>query len=154
MSIATELAARYNSQQLIELTNSRDPSQTTVNTAVRDQACTSAQTWFETYTEEAYDSTVGIHVELVVEGVIALLQKWGGSSPTVGAVSWSAWKDDCRDMKSTRSRARITPTTNSELTPSDENPSGGTVRPWSDDREWSGLVPQRGGRDDVNPDVG
>src|SRR5688572_11891060 len=99
MALSDEVGNRYNAQQLLELTNSRNPEAVAVDTVVLGRACTAATEFFETYAQQDYDPTSQVHIETVVAGVIAVLQRWGGASASVAPVSWSAWKDDCRDLK-------------------------------------------------------
>lgn len=145
-ALATAVEARYHEQQLKELTNPRDASATTINSTKLEQACTSVQTYFGTYAQETYDSTVDIHVEVAVRGVVALLQSWGGSAQGVARIKWDAWLEEVKAVRNTRARARIEPATTSELTPSDEVTDGEEVRPWADRQHYRRLLPEQGTR--------
>lgn len=145
MALSDDVIARVPSGMLVALTNPRGGAAPTSNdSGWLERACTSIQTWFETYAQEPYDSSVGIHVEVAVKGVVALLKTWGAGEYAMSAESWDAWRLECERVRETRSRGRIVPTTSSELTPSDEVSPGSTVRPWSDPAHLRGLVP--GGR--------
>ena len=98
--------------------------------------------------QETYDSTVTIHVEVAVRGVVALLQSWGGVATGVFTITWDAWKEECREMRGTRARARMLPVSTSVLTPSVEG-TGSTVRPAFDIAKFDALIPGRGS--DVTP---
>lgn len=152
MALSDEVIARYPAQVLVEVTNPRDPSASSNGTTLLDQAAASIQNaWFKQYAQQEYDSTDAMHVEVAVDGVMALLFKWGATLRGVARTEWETWVAAARDLASVSSRARIVPTTNSELTPSDENPTGGIVRPWGDPTHFAGLV--LGGSPDPDPDT-
>lgn len=154
MSLSDDIIARVPEQTLIEHTNQRGSNAGSINTTALDQAATDVQTWFQTYAEEAYDSAAAIHVQVCIKGTMSLLRNFGGQIYGASADWWAAFKEDCTSVRATRARARIQPSTNSKLTPSDENQTGKPLRPWSDDRFFSGLTLRRGGEPGINPDDG
>lgn len=145
-ALATAVEARYPAQVLNELTNPRDSTATSFNSTKLEQAVTSVQVYFATHAQEDYDSTVGIHVEVAVRGVIALLQSWGGSAQGVARIKWDAWLEEVKAVRNTRARARLEPATNSELTPSDEVDGTQEVRPFADRQRYRRLLPEQGTR--------
>lgn len=147
MTLATEVQARVPAAVLVSLTNPRDADATTVNATTLAQACSSIEAWFGAYAQETYDGTVAIHLECAIKGVIGLLREWGGGHYEGSKSFWADFKAECETVRATRSRARVTPTTTSELTPSDENPTGAEMRPWSDDSAYRRIVPTRIGSD-------
>ena len=151
-ALAEAVTLRYPEQVLKELTNVRDPSATSVDSQRLEQAVTSVQVYFSTYAQESYDSTVGIHVEVGVRGVIALLQSWGGSAQGVSKIRWDAWLEEVKAVRDTRARARIEPATTSELTPSDEVDGGQEVRPFADRQRYRRMLPQQGTRNEDGQD--
>lgn len=111
MALSDEVALRYASQVLKELTNPRSTSASSIDATKMTQACTSVTAYFGLYAQAAYDSTKAIHVEVAVRGVVALLQSWGGASQGVQRIKWDAWVEECRAVRDTRARARIQPRT-------------------------------------------
>lgn len=143
MSLSDEVQNRYDSQVLTELTNIRESDAASVDTTVLGRACDDIElAWFQQYAQQEYDSTDRKHILVAVDGVVALLQRWGGKSSRVARIEWESWIASARDLASVSSRARIVPQSSSELTPSDEVSSGETVRPWSDPDHFRGLTPR------------
>jgi hypothetical protein len=147
MTLATEVQARVPSAVLVALTNPRSPDATSINSTTLAQACTSIEAFLGTYAQETYDGTVPIHLEVAIKGVVGLLRLWGAGYYEGDKAFWEDFKSDCEAIAKTRARARITPTTNSDLTPSDENATGAEMRPWADDSGYRALLPRRVGSD-------
>ena len=154
MTLSTDIIARIPEQVLIEYTNQRDQNAGSINVTSLDLAATDVQTWFETYAEEAYDSTVAIHVQVCLKGTVSLLRNHGGQIFGASADWWEAFKGECDRVKATRARARFQPSTNSTLTPTQENRTGGRKRPWADDTYFDGLNLRRRGSPGIDPDDG
>lgn len=152
MALSDDVQDRIPSQLLKELTNPRDPDATTIDSTLLAKAATDVQARFETYAEEEYDSSVTIHVSIAVEGVVGLLRRWGAGKYGAAKEFWADFREECERMAMTRTRARITPTSSSELTPSDENPDGGTKRPWADDQHFTPLHTRHTGAVDLDED--
>jgi hypothetical protein len=150
MTLSTDVQDRVPSAILVGLTNPRGgAAPTSIGSTLLTQACTSIEAWFGTYAQEAYDSSVPIHVEVAVKGVVALLKRWGAGEYALATEDWAAFKSECETVKNTRARARIEPATTSELTPSDEVVNG-EVRPFADRTRWAGYLPRRA---TVDPDL-
>lgn len=143
-ALATAVEDRYDAQILKELTNVRDPSQTSIDSTKLERACTSVQTYFATHAQEEYDATVDIHVEVAVRGVVALLQSWGGAAQGIARIKWDAWLEEVKAVRVTRARARVEPATTSQLTPSEEVDGGEEIRPWADRQHYRRLLPEQG----------
>jgi len=143
MALVDDVALRYPSQLLLELTNGRDATASSVDATVLAQAASSIEAYFQTYAEETYDGTVAIHLEIACKGVVGLLRQWSAGTYEGSREFWNDLKEECDRIKGTRSRARIVPSSNSQLAPTDENPTGERLRPWSDDTVFRGLVPRR-----------
>lgn len=152
MALSDEVQARYSEQQLVELTNPRNPEATSIASAQLARACTAVEAYFGPFVHEVYDGTVQIHVEVAVAGVIAMLQRWGGSSASVGQIGWDAWRDDCERVRATRARARISPQAGGSRTPTPERPDddGRLLPPFDseDFRDFSLRSPAGGHEDD------
>lgn len=139
MALIDDVTARVPSAILIGLTNPRGgAAPTSNNSTLLTQACTSIQTWFATYAQEAYDSTVGIHVEVCVKGVVALLKRWGAGEYALASEDWAAFKTECETVRSTRARARIQPRTTGVQVPTADDPNG---KPPFDDMRFRDIVP-------------
>ncbi len=148
MALSNDVQARIPAAILVQLTNPRGGSApNSVGESLLSQACDDVEAYFNTYAEEVYDSSVSIHVAVAVRGVEGLLRLYGSGHYTGSKEFWADFQSECDRIKATRSRARIQPYTNSQLTPSTENETGGTKRPWSDDKAWAGHEPRRYGSD-------
>lgn len=146
MALSDDVQSRVPPQLLIELTNPRDDTATSIGSTLLTQAATSVTYRFQMYAQETYSSTNNYHVELAVHGVVGLLRLWGSGSWGQSREFWEWFKTECEAYRDIGPRARITPTTNSPLTPSNEEwDSSDTIRPWSDDREFYDITPRRGG---------
>ena len=129
----TAVVARYDNGGLLSLTNVRTRNASAINTTVGEQAATDViNFYFPTLAQQAYDPLDSGHVALCVEGVIALLWKRGGTAQTISRVNWEDWETMAGKFKGVTSRARIVMSTNSQLTPSQEVPTGEQRRPWAD----------------------
>lgn len=154
MALADDVALHIPAATLVQLTNPRDGhAPTSVGTAKLTRACSRVTYWFAIYAGAEYDSSQPIHVDIAVDGVVALLRKWGGSSKGWAQTTWDQFKEACAELAEVSTRARPEPATNSELTPSDENPSGTTVRPWSDPSRFRGILPSPSSSADVDADL-
>ena len=147
MALVDDIALRIPAQVLVELTNPDDNTATAQNSTNLAQAASSIQTYFETYAQEAYSSSVGIHVEVAVRGARDLMNEWGSGDRLGSAEFWDKFRFECFTVRDTRARARIVPDTNSELTPSDENPTSDELRPWADSTFFAPLHTNRAASD-------
>lgn len=122
MALSDDVIARVPSAILIGLTNPRGgAAPTSNNSTLLSQACSSIQTWFGTYAQETYSSSVAIHVEVCVKGVVALLKRWGAGEYALASEDWAAFKSECETVRATRARARIQPQTTAVQTPTAED---------------------------------
>jgi hypothetical protein len=153
MALIDEVTARIPSQVLIELTNPRDNSASSVETTILGKACDAVEAKFEVYAQESYDGDVTAIVEACVMGVVYQLRQWGSGISEVAEKGMTAFREECERIRGVRARAAITPTTDSKRTPSDENPTGGTLRPWADRDTFRGIRPRQPGAD-YDDDVG
>lgn len=147
MALSDEVTSRIPSQILIELTNPRDNAATTVDAAKLTAACDAIEDRFAVYAQASYDSTDGSHVEACVLGVLAQLRAWGGGFSDASMKGLTEFREECERIRGVGARATITPTTDSERTPSDENPTGGVLRPWADRDTFRGIRPRQPGAD-------
>lgn len=122
MALSDDVIARVPGAILIGLTNPLGGSApTSTNTTLLAQACSSIEAWFGTYAQETYTSSVAIHVEVAVRGVVALLKRWGAGEYAMASEDWAAFRSECETVRATRSRARIQPQTTAVQTPTAED---------------------------------
>lgn len=144
---------RYDAQALAELTQQRDTTDGTIDDTVGERAVTAVTSLWPVYVQEAYDETEQGHLELAVEGVIAMLFKWGGTTHRIAQVRWDEWLDFARAWRNTHARARIIPDTSKPDTQQKSQPPSTPHTPWSDDRRFDGLSPGRRNPFDLDSDV-
>lgn len=139
MALWDEVLLRYDTQTLVELTNPRTKAET-VNTTLGTRAATAVTaTYFPTFAQMDYDSTLAAHVEIGTEGVIAVLFKWGGTTLNVAKVEFDSWVERLRALRNVGPRQKVPPTTSSELTASDEVSGSAEVRPPFDIEQFNGI---------------
>lgn len=143
MALSDDVQDRIPEQILIEHTNPRDPSATSIDTTLLTQATTSVQYRFQMYAQETYSSGNEYHVELAVHGTLALLRLWGAGDWSSTKDLWEWFRGECEAYKVIGPRARIVPSTNSPLTPSNEDWPAVTIRPWSDPLQFYDIIPRR-----------
>ena len=90
-ALSTEIALRYPSAYLINLTNPGAPAATSIATAVRDAAIADAEAAFDIYVGAAFDESDTRHVSLGCDGVIAKLTQYGGKSREEGRELWDTF---------------------------------------------------------------
>jgi len=140
MTAATELfeavKVAYDSAGLITLTNIRDRTGTTIDETVGDNTAQSVIDLWPAWANVAYDSTNALHVEVAIEGVIALLWRRGGTATEIEKVKWDqVFGDDgmISKVKDTGPRGRKGPSSNSNVTQhSGLLSNGARRRPWAD----------------------
>lgn len=152
MALTDEVQSRVPSQQLIELTNPRDTTASAIDSTVLAQAASSIEAYFGRDAEESYDSTVAIHVEVCVNGVIALLRLWADGLYEGTQDFWDSFRAECGRVRAVRSRARIEPSTTSLTNHSTDTRT--TIRPEFDDEQFadSTLNDPRDGGNATNQD--
>lgn len=129
MALADEVEVRYAASLLVELTNHGDTAATTINATRMAAAAADAAARFEKRTGSVFDLTDAAHVDAAVEGVMTVLHERARQADEA-ARHREAFLGLCEDIAvTTGGRARILPQTNSQLTPSEEVPEGGSVRP-------------------------
>lgn len=151
MSDATDLwtavVTSYDADGLIELTNVRDRTATTVDTTAGQDAATSVLALWPAYAQVVYDGTNALHVEAAKQGVIAMLWRRGGSATTIEQVKWDeVFGTDgiITRVRRTGPRGHRVGSSNSGVTSSRETINGQRVRGWSDkDSLPSGYLPRR-----------
>ena len=148
MALIDDVELRIPAQVLVSITNPDDNTATGPKTSALILAVSDIQTYFETYAQEAYSSLVPIHALVCVKGVRELLSSRGGGDRMGSSEFWDKFRLECERVRDTRARARIVPSTNSQLTPSQENQTDGELRPWSDSTHFTPLHTRRQAGDD------
>jgi hypothetical protein len=138
VALADEVALRYPAQSLVELTNPRSPEATVLDATKMAQAVTSVEGWFRIHVQAEPDVADAQMLEVLVDGVIATLQKWGGNAAGVRKIKWDAWIESCKALRGIGSRARLSPSTNSTQEPT---PPDATQKPVFDDAYYDELTP-------------
>jgi len=115
MALWDEVAARYNEQELIQLTRAGEAlSETTVNTTRADAAVADVEGEFLTQQCGTYDGTDARHVSLAVEGVIVRLKSFAKAGDDKAAAKWTAWKASLHStLSAVTLRSRVQPKTSS-----------------------------------------
>jgi len=140
MTAATDLwasvVANYESEGLVNLTNPRDNSATTVGTAYGESAAQEVVDLFPLYGQVVYDAASSQHLAVGRRAVIAVLFERGGTASSIAEVEWKeVFGDDglLTKLKRTSARARQGPNSNSGVQQRSELTSTGQkVRGWSD----------------------
>jgi len=144
---------RYDPQALAELTQQRETYDGSIDDAVGERAVTALVALWPTYIQEEYDETDQGHIEVGVEGVIAMLFKWGGTTHRIAQVRWDEWLDFARAWRNTHARARIIPTNSVPDTKRSSQAPSTPYTPWSDNKRFDGLSPGRRNPFDLDSDV-
>ena len=142
MALADEVQARYPAASLIELTNPREPEAVALNATKLAQAVTSVSGWFRIHAQQEPDTTDADHLEVLVDGVISCLQKWGGNASGVRKIKWGDWIESCHALRGIKVRSRIAPSTNATQEPTQPD---ATQKPVFDDSYYDELTPGGGG---------
>tara|TARA_R100001510_G_C7605048_1_gene170497 strand:+ start:534 stop:998 length:465 start_codon:yes stop_codon:yes gene_type:complete len=128
----TTCKSNYDTQGLVELTNIRDRTATTIDDTVGEAAAQAVINLWPIYTQVDYDSTSALHVEIAMQGVISLLYRRGGASTQIEQVRWeSVWDDEglMGRLRKTNVRGRKPPKISGNIKAS--RPSRQS-KPWSD----------------------
>jgi len=130
------VVADYDTDGLISLTNIRDRSATTIDTAVGEAAAQGVINLWPIYAQTDYDPDNPVHVEVAELGVIAMLWRRGGSASAIEQVKWDEVFGDeglITRLRRTGPRGRQRPSSNSGVQQAPErDASGRAVRGWSD----------------------
>jgi len=131
----------YDAAGLIELTNTRDRSATTVDTTVGEDAALGVINLWPIYAQLAYDNSDSTHVEVAKRGTIAMLWERGGSASSIAKVEWDeVFSADglMSRVRNTGPRGRMSPSTNGP----DTSSRGRKLRGWSDSKSLApGILP-------------
>ena len=144
-TLADAVEARYAAEVLRQLTNPYEPEAAAVDDTKLEAAAAEVEAWFPIYVQTTLDVTNAVHLGVAVDGVIMLLQKWGGAAQGVATMTREAWLEACREVRNTGARARFEPMTNSPEVPEEPAPLIPADPPFSQ-RMWAPLIPGRSSR--------
>lgn len=137
MSLLTNVQARIPNARLVELTRGRgDTTSTTADETLLGLACTDVEACLLAYAGVTYDDSTPKHVAIAVPGVVLLLEQWKGPTADHFATRWNSWMELVRSL-----RPRVSPTTSSELTPTEEVVDSAVVPPDFDDSVFDDICP-------------
>jgi len=130
------VVSNYESEGLINLTNPRDNSATSVDTTYGESAAQEVIDLFPLYGQVDYDASSSQHVAVGRRATIAVLYERGGTASSIAEVEWNeVFGDDglLTKLKRTSARGRQGPSSNSGVQQKSELTSNGRkVRGWSD----------------------
>lgn len=141
MALWDEVKLRYSAQLLIELTNVDLPGGDTVDNTKGTQAATDAEKWFKRGTQLAYDNTDAEHVAIAIRATVTLLKEYSGRFSDVVEREKKDIKEDMDELRNLGPGKRITPATDSELDPSDDENIIEPNRPIFDTERFSDITP-------------
>lgn len=141
-TLADAVEARYAVEVLRQLTNPYTPEEGGVDDTKLEAAAAEVAGWFPIYAQAELDLTNPVHLSVACDGVIMLLQKWGGAAQGVATLTREAWLEACREVRNTGARSRIEPATNSPDLPEDPVTTRPAEAPFSQ-RMWEPLIPGR-----------
>jgi len=136
MALADEVIARLSNSLLVRLTNP-DSTGNAIDTDRLDAAVADVQAEFPASAGEEFDLANPAHVSMAVEGVEARLRYVSTGKDE----KWVAFLARLTSYADAGPRARVTPRTTSELTPSRERRGTETVRPDFDRGRFDDVAP-------------
>ena len=139
MALSDDVTNRMASQRLIEVTNDRDSTATTVDTTILGYAATDISADFELLSSENYDSTNAVHVAIAVPAVMGKLYEYQGRISPMANESYDIFVAKCTRLREGNIPG---PATNSVVTVTDPT---GTVRKefdWKNMRDYKPKYPR------------
>lgn len=135
MSFLTEYQNRISTQLRTNLSNPQDSTSTTPDTTQEGYAAADVEGEFKKRGITP-DSTLDTHVSTAISGIMARLMMFTGQPG--GKEDWEAFKEDVRFLAETTSRDRISPSTDSLLSPTQDDAN---TLPAFDRRQFEGYIP-------------
>ena len=127
----------YDAAGLVTLTNRSVRSATAVDDVVGLAQSQSVLNLWPAYAQVAFDAADPLHLEVAVEGVIAMLWRRGGAATSIEAVKWDTVFGEggtIEKVRRTNPRSKRGPSSNSAVQTSREDSSGQKSYGWSDPR--------------------
>lgn len=141
MALWDEVKLRYSTSVLKQLTNVDLPGATTINDTVGTQASTDAQYWFKRVAQLEYDNTDAEHKAIAVRAVYTLLREYTGRFAEVIERERDVVEKAMNQLRDLGPGKRITPHTDSELDPSDDENLIDPQRPVFDTERFGDITP-------------
>lgn len=125
----------YDNDGLITLTNIRDRTADSIDETYGDATAQSVIDLWPAWAQNDYDASNALHVEVAMEGWIALAWRRGGTSSAIAEVNWDSVFGPAgmiSNVKKTGPRGRSGPKSNSNVTqPTGLTSTGRRKVPWS-----------------------
>ena len=145
MALTDDVKGRYGTEFLVNLTNPYAPDQTSIDATRLDYACTDTETDFITYCGMTYAdvntnyNSAGIGV--AIEGVIAKLQMRTGAAGSSAMEAHEKYIERLKALARISGRDRVSPRTDSVMTPTSHQVGDEIVRPSFDWTKFSDWIP-------------
>lgn len=144
MSLIEEVKKRIPAQRLIQLTNTDNTNASTIDDDVLELACDDTSKNFTEAVGVDYDNDNPTHLANIVDGVLITLMKWAERWNKAMQEMEDRWYEKLNKLRlSIGGNVRLSPQTNSQLTPSDDKRGQTitTVRPDFDSSKFDSLKP-------------
>jgi hypothetical protein len=136
MALWDEVLLRYSAQSLKELTTVDQPGATNIDTTKGTQVATDVQSWFKRVVQEDYDNTNADHKAVAVRAVWVMLREYSGRFSDVVQRELEEVEKKMNQLRDLGAGKRITPHTDSELDPSDDEGNLNPQRPIFDTKRF------------------
>jgi hypothetical protein len=141
MALWDEVKLRYSAQSLKELTNVDLPAASAIDDTKGTQVSTDVEAWFKRVVQATYDNTDAEHKAVAVRAVWVLLREYSGRFSDVVQREIEEVEKKMNQLRDLGSGKRITPHTDSELDPSDDENLIYPLRPIFDTERFSDITP-------------
>jgi hypothetical protein len=150
VALVDRVQERFSTPLLVQLTNVETPGATTVNAVYLARLCDDAEAEFADRVGQTYDETIRSHVKCACMIVKMLACEYGAAADEAMETLRERVEKLCQSVAEVRARDRVSPTSSSHLTPSDEVTGTSQVKPKFDDSEFDDLIP---GSDSVTEEL-
>ena len=144
MALSDEVKARYDGEELTNLTNPRNTVSEDIAHARLERACTAAESFFRTHAQQTFRLTDINHIEVAVELVMGVLSKWSGTRQNSASARFERAVEMAEALAGVTMRPRIIPITSSQT---EHSVKSRPVRPDFDDERFEDVTPYPPSRD-------
>lgn len=141
MALWDEVKLRYSTDILRQLTNVDEASATSINNTIGTQVATDTEAWFKRVSQIEYDNTDAEHKAVAVRACYVLLREYSGRFSDVVQREIEEVEKKMNQLRDLSTGKRITPHTDSELDPSDDENLLNPQRPIFDTERFSDITP-------------
>ena len=138
MALSDRVTERFSAQFMVSITNPDDQDAASINTTLLGYAATDVEADFKVYAGIEYDETEDTHVSVAVQGVILKLQNRRSQGEPR---SDDNWIERLKALAMVTARDRISPVTDSILSPSDRSDETTPIRPIFDPDNFEDITP-------------